>query len=1078
MRVHSQVVGVAVLLFASLLGCQDRVHESVREMAVSTFYSGTVSGNASVDIPNTPRLYLVGMKVELRMKDALGDTVLSEGATGEGGRFELAFGHDSDKDEIELYLKFIAETEDGMIRVRKRFAGVKSTREEDVLKDTPIVVESTSASLASELGDVVLDASETKPQLLHWANRARAFVKAELGGESPLPTDPGDPLDIQVPPLGFNGNSAPSFFIPSSTVTKLVNVVNALVTAGLLVVPAGFLLISAYVNAEFSDQDALNIAENMELQEETVFHEFGHYLMWHAQGKKWLNPLQASFAQHSERTNASNSKIAWTEGFANGFERIVDSWSWQDDQERATDSNTLAPDAPGAFGVPTCGAGAGPTCNSQAVSHGFFSEYYVAMILYDLWDGSNNLFSGPNSVGPGVASDHDDAGSDGIELAFIDILRPVLDTKNSSQGSLVDDIVDYHDRLFALHSERAITDLFTLNNIRNLHTSANPPTLGNFVIGDLLNTDAISFQRDVEVELYDYDSNTQTIVSSRGTQVERFTVDVPLLRGMFNEFNFSSNNAGVVTGELHDDLVISGAPAIGPATLTFNHSGRYGWQSANNIYGAALSNAVTVEPQFDVTLATGMHLTAIDRGTIVIGEPLTGQRSTVTVAAGATLTLGGGLGGAFPEPEFPGGPQVSKGKLFIQPGSKLVIERGGTLEIKQGAEIVIEGPSAELIIRGDLVIRPGATFQWAGINGGMLTFDLENLGGAPNLTMDPDSTIKVNETAFTIAADSYVRPTDGAGREIILEHSARGRFGRNAYLDVSKAHLVLDDSVIESATGERHLGVILNGGTHVIDEMEIRDGNQCIRDSIPGAPLTITNSVLTNCGVAIDVTFRSVGLLNVTITGSGIALRTKQSPQVGVSNSLLSGTQIGWHLIQHGSGPSGLSNTTVSGGVGVLVDGATGGTAGAGSVRLLHSVVTASGVGLKSLGQRVRLQAGTRVENNTVGVQMVGAGAVLDLGLQSASSFSGNGISIQLDQAGVPVLDGGNLFFPRGPLQPGLTLAGTIADSTPCAGSKTITVTSDLWHLWNAVAGVWLPQLMTTSPYNVTSTIGCVYTLQ
>jgi hypothetical protein len=25
-------------------------------------------------------------------------------------------------------------------------------------------------------------------------------------------------------------------------------------------------------------------------------HEFGHYVMWYAQGKKWLTPLEASFA--------------------------------------------------------------------------------------------------------------------------------------------------------------------------------------------------------------------------------------------------------------------------------------------------------------------------------------------------------------------------------------------------------------------------------------------------------------------------------------------------------------------------------------------------------------------------------------------------------------------------------------------------------------------------------------------------------------------------------------------------------------------------------------------------------------
>ena len=79
------------------------------------------------------------MKVEVRKKDGLNDTMVGAGVTGEGGRFAVAYSTDSSAD-IELYLHFIAESGDGMIRVRKKGVFDKWSRNQDVLKDTPLVV--------------------------------------------------------------------------------------------------------------------------------------------------------------------------------------------------------------------------------------------------------------------------------------------------------------------------------------------------------------------------------------------------------------------------------------------------------------------------------------------------------------------------------------------------------------------------------------------------------------------------------------------------------------------------------------------------------------------------------------------------------------------------------------------------------------------------------------------------------------------------------------------------------------------------------------------------------------------------
>ena len=177
----------------------------------------------------------------------------------------------------------------------------------------------------------------------------------------------------------------------------MVDEVADLAALGLLpLIPplGGFAL--AYFETQFSDQDALYLSETSDNNDGSTMHEFGHYVMWHAQGKKWLNPLEASFATHYAETNSESSKLAWTEGFANAFSWIVDNWSFMDDQESDSE-NVYSPSTEtlNSFGNPACNGGAGITCNSQATSHGFFSEDYIGHILYDLWDGPTGLTSGP-----------------------------------------------------------------------------------------------------------------------------------------------------------------------------------------------------------------------------------------------------------------------------------------------------------------------------------------------------------------------------------------------------------------------------------------------------------------------------------------------------------------------------------------------------------------------------------------------------------------------------------------------------------------------------------------------------------
>ena len=66
--------------------------------------------------------------------------------------------------------------------------------------------------------------------------------------------------------------------------------------------------------------------------ENTVYHEFGHYLMWRLQQRNWIDPLSASFVDYTI-WEEENANVAWTEGWANGFMAICDMANYDTDEE-------------------------------------------------------------------------------------------------------------------------------------------------------------------------------------------------------------------------------------------------------------------------------------------------------------------------------------------------------------------------------------------------------------------------------------------------------------------------------------------------------------------------------------------------------------------------------------------------------------------------------------------------------------------------------------------------------------------------------------------------------------------------
>jgi hypothetical protein len=148
------------------------------------------------------------------------------------------------------------------------------------------------------------------------------------------------------------------------------------------------------------------------------------------------------------------------------------------------------------------------------------------------------------------------------------------------------------------------------------------------------------------------------------------------------------------------------------------------------------------------------------------------------------------------------------------------------------------------------------------------------------------------------------------------------------------------------------------------------------RETQGGVALTVTNSQFTGCRTAIGAIAADVGLVGVTITGGTTGVSTRNSANVGITNSRISGVGIGWRLTNRGNGSQGVNNSDIAGGTGVLVEGPSPLTAPPVTITNL-STISGTSYGVRSIGNPIRIERST-IQNSNIGVRMEST-AILDL---------------------------------------------------------------------------------------------------
>ncbi len=845
-------------------------------------YSGNVLGQLVWVQPDTGTNLDTFLLEDIQLQlIAVGQGVVASTITGPDGFFDFTVPTFSDpSSSVELNIKIYAINRDTTIMARNTTN--TGPRHRTVL---------TAGQVMWSAGTTVLpigrveSPTDCRAHSVHFANKAKLFVESELSGTFAFPTAPNRSLYIMPPPFGVNQN----FYLPADLRDQVYGILiaggavplglNSLAAAILAAIPVAFTEFSAHPAIYLNDDESPG----------TVYHEFGHHLLWHLQGEAWLSFIDAGLSYHSSRANDPSQKLAWTEGFANGF-----GWIMTALERKITDRDLENWDNNAAFhlATDTIKDTTGTIINgTQVLLHGFAGENYVADFIYDLWDGPNNLaLLGNDPVGS--PDDYEDGSPDQIELSLAEILQPILNNAASlgpatpplarfgQEASLLNNVVDYHDALLATFTDCEFRkDLNRLSRLDNLHNL-------NMTIADSLadihymNTDVISYPATVRTRRFKpVDNNNFNFKELKNPDPASYQLDVWGLRDANDSYNVTFLSDPGKTILLSDDLEIGMKPGD-PAILHFNRHLNDNFQTSGNTWGAPQGLLFPNRgSHLDINVCGGAGFLVSDDGIVELGDSLEGNTAEVRFLSGTSFTLGGATGSGR-----------GAGKLVINDDSRLVIEEGATLVFNNGSEIYLRGQESVLEINGTWIIEENATFSFTG--SGHLETGLPADLGFGNITMGPNSSIVIK----------------GKGK---VEHLIwRVKAGTEVVLPGNQPNMVfgLEDGIVEL---EAAATMKVEDAALSLIDLWVHSPNPSIRNHgirSEGNVLAINNSDFEDATIGLDIDFSTLSnpsaLINLCSFSNCLGGLKTIGADVQVSGTEFAGNLLGWQS----ENPGALSN--------------------------------------------------------------------------------------------------------------------------------------------------------------------------
>lgn len=485
-------------------------------------------------------------------------------------------------------------------------------------------------------------------------------------------------------------------------------------------------------------------------QEGTLYHEFGHFVMWNIQNRNYIavysDPSQSGHSWDRENT----PETAWSEGWAAAHEMIMDAAHWWEDQEYGFNENRRPYEARETW---------------PRINNGIWAEYYVATAIYDLWDGTDPGIPDfvPWPFGLLYVGHRDDGISpwatiDDVHYNFMWILLPI--SQNGGSSGKLKNIEEYfyffRDHIigtFGCQEKANLARVFRENrvmqNITNFRT--NEPSNATSLSGD---------------NLY---------IPIRLTYPTRF-LGIPITRSVTHKINpptdyfqtgsrtMDLNFGAEVPPYINENLFVTGASGVANSRIRINPTYTYPFYSSGTITTCdnprLLFDYSNLELGGTQTTArveiSGQSLFQFNTGARLVLNP----NSTFVVRAGATLHVRAGA--------------------FVDGGAnaQIIVENGGYICIEQGATLTLQGGSG-------FVLQPGAII---GVN--------PALGIATGVCTNPPPPAVVNEALQFDGANDIVNIPNTSGT---LDHGT-GNFTWEAYIRLTPSPTGTHQSILSKRT--------------------------------------------------------------------------------------------------------------------------------------------------------------------------------------------------------------------------------------------------------------------------------------
>lgn len=445
--------------------------------------------------------------------------------------------------------------------------------------------------------------------------------------------------------------------------------------------------------------------------ENTAWHEFGHFVMWNVQNFCWTE-LVTSTGSHSAQFE-ENPRLSWNEGFASGMETITDLHYHYIDQEstydRALDYEIE---------------------RKYEDLNGYISEYYITMALRDMFDGATQ-----------VQNCYDYNSQFGVQPTFKDV-----PTKgDTATWKLHEDVYEFPLDL--------IFDAVALGSTVDPEGNGQISSSGEF----FANLMQVANCQDREALKIIFDENLvgwRTVNPAGGFFFDGLSADIIGRNGAEETMDGTNENLEEIQGGFNLELQGAGITTLAvdfePLNLDVNTiDATYG--DFNVGESTCLIDPLLVSNNHSLSIndASAFDKWQIDEESNLGNSHIeVGSYGRIEIAAGGHLQVGSATQSAELE-MFRN--LVLKGSLTVANNSELVIAANANLVVAPGHQIVLEGANSVLRIVGAIDIQANTEFSFTGA--GKVIFDAPSFVSTDQLQFAQNSgfVLKGNDSSHVMA---------------------------------------------------------------------------------------------------------------------------------------------------------------------------------------------------------------------------------------------------------------------------------------------------------------------------------------